>query len=74
MTHGDDFVLTRPTKKLTGVQQDIDKCFIHQSEDHQLWIAEEHQDAEQEVALEKARSCLSEELFINMIPDTLTYL
>ena len=35
---------------------------LDQSEDHQLWIAEEHQDAEQEGE--------SEELFISMIPDT----
>ena len=36
-----------------------DKCLSHQSEDHQLCFAEEHQDVEQEVALEKTRNCLS---------------
>ena len=44
LTHGDDFVLTKPTKKLVEfVYQENDKCLSHQSEDHQLWIAEEHQ-------------------------------
>ena len=62
LTHGDDFVFTGPTKKLVetgGVREANDKCLSHQSEDHQLWIAEEHQNAKQGVALVKARNCLS---------------
>ena len=47
LTHGDDFVITGPTKKLV----ENDQCLSYQSEDHRLWIAEEHQDVEQEVAL-----------------------
>ena len=33
LTHGDDFVLTGPTKKLMEFEED-DECVPHQSEDH----------------------------------------
>ena len=58
----------RADKETDGVRKENDKCLSHQSEDHQVWIAEEHQHAVQEVALGKAS-----ELFISMIPDTLDF-
>ena len=57
LTHGDDFVLTGPTKKLMEFEED-DERVSHQSE-HRLWVAEEHQNVDQEVALEKARNRVS---------------
>ena len=59
LIHGDDFVITGPKKETGGVRQENDKCLSIKSEDHQLWIAEDHQDVEQQIALEKARNCLS---------------
>ena len=54
LTHCDDFVLTGSTKKLVEFKRKMTSvCLSHQSEDLQLWIAEEHQDAEQDVALGK---------------------
>ena len=69
LTHGDDFVLTGPTKETDGVRKEDDECVSHQSEGHRLWAAEEHQNVEQEVALGE-----SEESCTNTIPDTLTCL
>ena len=56
MTHGDDFVLTGPTKKTDRVREENDKCLSHQGEDHQPLIAKEHQDVKQEVALARGRN------------------
>ena len=53
LTHGDDFVLTRPTEKLMEVQRKMTKCVSNQSEGHQLRVVKEHQNIEQEVALEE---------------------
>ena len=52
LTHGDDFVLTGPTKKLMEFG---DECVSNQSEDHRLWVTEEHQNVAQEIALGKER-------------------
>ena len=56
-------------KETDGVREEDDECVSNQSEDHRLWITEEHQNVEQEIALGE-----SEESCINMIPDTLTCL
>ena len=58
LTHGDDFVLTGPTKKLMEFGRKMTSV-SHQSEDHRLWVAEEHQNVEREVALGKARNRVS---------------
>ena len=44
----------RANKETDGVREEDDECVSHQGEDHQPWVAEEHQNVEQEVALEKA--------------------
>ena len=59
LTHGDDFVLTGPTKKPMEFERKMTERVSHQSEDHRLWVAEERQNVEQEVALGKARNRVS---------------
>ena len=56
LTHGDDFVLTRPTKRLKDFENE---SVSYQGEDHQPRIAKEHQDVEQEAALGRRRNRVS---------------
>ena len=56
LTHGDDFVLTGPTMKLMEFERKTTSVYPVKSEDHRLWVTEEHQNVEQEIALGKARN------------------
>ena len=62
-THGDDFVLTGPTQRLTEFENKMTGV-SNQSNNHQLRVLREHQSSEQKVAWEKAR-----EWIISTIPD-----
>ena len=66
LAHGDDFVVTGPTKKLMEFEGKMTSVYPIKSEGHRLWVVKEHQNIEQEVALGK-----SEDLFVSTIPDTL---
>ena len=44
---------SQANKETNGVREEDDECVSNQSEDHRLWVAEEHQNVEQEIALGK---------------------
>ena len=69
MTHGDDFALTGPTKRLTEFENKMPGVYPVKAKNHQLRVIKEHQSVEQKVALGDG-----EELFISTISDTLTCL
>ena len=58
MTHGDDFVLTGPTERLTELNNKMRGVF-HQSKNPQPRFIGKHQSTEQKIALGKARYCVS---------------
>ena len=57
--HKENRVSHRANKETDGVRGKDDECVSNQSEDHRLWVTEEHQNVEQEIALVKARNCFS---------------
>ena len=59
MTHGDDLVLTGPTKRLTEFENKMTGVSSNQSTNHQLRFIKEHQSVEQKGALGKERNCFS---------------
>ena len=59
LTHDDDFVLTGPTKKLMVFERKMTSVYPIKANIIKLRNAEEHQDAELEVALGKVRNCSS---------------
>ena len=68
LTHGDDFVLTGPTKRLTEIEKKMTAVYPIIAKIIS-YGSSEHQNVEQKVALGKG-----EEAFISTIPDTLTCL
>ena len=56
LTHGDDFVLTGPTKRLTEFENEMTSVFPIKAKIIRSRIAKEHQDVEQKVALGKGRN------------------
>ena len=59
MTHGDDFVLTGPTKRLTEFENKMTGVCPIKAKIISYGSSERHQSVEQKVASEKERNCLS---------------
>ena len=57
MTHGDDFVLKRPTERLTKIENTTTQGVSNQRKIHQLRVNGKHQSIEQKNG--KARKCVS---------------
>ena len=56
LTHGDDFVLTGPTKRLTEFENEMTSVYPIKAKIISLGSPKSNQDVEQEVALGKGRN------------------